>query len=64
MLSPSVATLLIEIHDAHNKGGLVEAEPNADDAAHGTTELVDALRPLVLAAAVNSDLPGGVIMLF
>jgi uncharacterized protein YbjT (DUF2867 family) len=51
VLSSSAATLLIELYDAHNKGGLVDVEPDADDVRYGRTELVDALRPLVLAAA-------------
>jgi NAD(P)H dehydrogenase (quinone) len=43
----SLADLLIKANDAKNKGGLVDVEPNAGEVIHGTTELIDALRPLL-----------------
>lgn len=45
VLSPSTTTLLIDLYDAHNKGGLVDVEPGGE-IVHGTTSMVDALRPL------------------
>jgi NAD(P)H dehydrogenase (quinone) len=42
----SLADLLIKANDAKNKGGLVDIEPNAGEVIYGTTELIDALRPL------------------
>jgi NAD(P)H dehydrogenase (quinone) len=51
VVSPSVAALLIDLYDAHNKGGLVDIEPDASEVRYGTTTLVDALRPLVPSAA-------------
>lgn len=53
ILSASAATLLIELYDAHNKGGLIDVEPDGQ-VRYGATELIDALRPLV-PAAVNGD---------
>ena len=49
-LSESAAKLLVDLYDAHNKGGLVDVEPNGD-VRYGTTSLIDALRPLAPAAA-------------
>jgi len=43
----SLADLLIKANDAKNKGGLVDVEPNAGEVIRGTTELIDALRPLL-----------------
>ena len=43
----TLAELLIKANDAKNKGGLVDVEPNAGEVLYGTTELIDALRPLV-----------------
>jgi uncharacterized protein YbjT (DUF2867 family) len=43
----SLADLLIKTNDAKNKGGLVDVEPNAGEVIYGTTELIDALRPLL-----------------
>ncbi|MCV9961890.1 NAD(P)H-binding protein [Pararhizobium sp. BT-229] len=48
VLSESAAKLLVDLYDAHNKGGLVDVEPNGD-VRYGATSLIDALRPLVLA---------------
>lgn len=50
VLSESAAKLLADLYDAHNKGGLVDVEPKGDVRC-GTTELIDALRPLVPTAA-------------
>jgi|SRR3569833_421785 len=47
VMSDSLAELLIKANDAQNKSGLVDVEPNAADVRYGTTELVDALRPLI-----------------
>lgn len=43
----SLAELLIKANAAKNKGGLVDVEPNAGEVIYGTTELIDALRPLL-----------------
>ncbi len=43
----SLAALLIKANDAKNKGGLVDIEPNTGEVRYGTTELIDALRPLL-----------------
>ncbi|KAK0760495.1 hypothetical protein N5P37_006689 [Trichoderma harzianum] len=48
VMSPSLAELLIKANDAQNEGGLVDVEPDAKEVRYGTTELLDALRPLVL----------------
>jgi hypothetical protein len=40
-----------ERYDAHNKSGLVDVEPATGEVRYGTTELIEALRPLVPAAA-------------
>jgi uncharacterized protein YbjT (DUF2867 family) len=45
-VSPSTTKLLIDLYEAHNKGGLVDVEPNGK-VLHGTTDLIEALRPLV-----------------
>jgi NAD(P)H dehydrogenase (quinone) len=47
VMSASLAELLIKANDAQNKGGLVDVEPNQGDIRYGTTELIDALRPLL-----------------
>lgn len=49
-LSSSAARLLVDLYDAHNKGGLVDVEPNGEVRC-GATEMSDALRPLVPASA-------------
>ncbi|MGO7535543.1 NmrA family NAD(P)-binding protein [Rhizobium leguminosarum] len=46
-LSPSATELLINLYDAHNKGGLIDIEPQTGEVRHGATELIDALRPLL-----------------
>jgi len=46
-LSASAARLLVELYDAHNKGGLIDVEPNQGEIRYGTIELIDALRPFV-----------------
>lgn len=48
VMSVSLAELLVKANDAQNKGGLVDVEPNSSDIRYGTTELIDALRPLLL----------------
>ncbi|PTB63256.1 hypothetical protein BBK36DRAFT_1171500 [Trichoderma citrinoviride] len=47
LMSASLAELLIKADDAQNKGGLVDVEPNANEVRYGTTELPQALRPLI-----------------
>ncbi|MBX5174464.1 MULTISPECIES: NAD(P)H-binding protein [unclassified Rhizobium] len=42
----TLADLLIKANDAKNMGGLIDIEPNAGEVRRGTTELIDALRPL------------------
>jgi len=42
-----LADLLVKLYHAHGKGGLIDIEPNAGEPRHGTTALIDALRPLV-----------------
>lgn len=54
-LSPSMAKLVADVYDAHNRGGLIDVEPDKGELRRGTTELVDALRPLVLATANGGD---------
>jgi NAD(P)H dehydrogenase (quinone) len=46
----STAKLLVDLYDAHNKGGLVDVEPSGT-VRYGNTELIDALRPLIPPAA-------------
>ena len=48
-LSRSAAKLLVDVYDAHNKGGLVDVETNGD-VRYGINSLIDALRPLVPTA--------------
>jgi NAD(P)H dehydrogenase (quinone) len=43
----SLADLLIKANEAKNKGGLVDIEPNGDEVIYGTTELIEALWPLL-----------------
>lgn len=47
IVSPSIAKLLIKLYDAHNRGGLIDIEPQRGELRYGTTELIDALRPLL-----------------
>ncbi|KAM0437908.1 hypothetical protein ACHAPT_002273 [Fusarium lateritium] len=47
VMSVTLAELLIKANDAQNEGGLVDVEPNAGSVRYGTTELIDALRPLL-----------------
>lgn len=47
IVSESMARLLVGIYDAHQQGGLIEVEPGGAEVRHGTTSLVEALRPLV-----------------
>lgn len=46
-MAPSLAELLIKTNDAKNRGGLVDVEPDAREVLHGTTVLIDGLRPVV-----------------
>ena len=43
---PSLTDLLIKANDAKNRGGLIDVEPEGE-VCYGTTELIDALRPLL-----------------
>lgn len=54
-LSESAAQLVIDVYDAHNKGGLVDIEPDGGDVRYGATELIDALRPLVHAVTNKAN---------
>ncbi|KAI8663243.1 NAD(P)-bd-dom domain-containing protein [Fusarium keratoplasticum] len=47
VMSVTLAELSIKANDAQNEGGLVDVEPNSDTVRYGTTELIDALRPLL-----------------
>jgi uncharacterized protein YbjT (DUF2867 family) len=47
IMSASTAQLLADLYDAHNLGGLIDIEPNKGEVRYGTTELIEALRPLV-----------------
>lgn len=47
IVSESTARLLVGIYDAHERGGLIDVEPGGGEVRHGTTGLVQALRPLV-----------------
>ncbi|MBB4444195.1 MULTISPECIES: NAD(P)H-binding protein [Rhizobium] len=51
-LSESAARLLVDLYDAHNKGGLVDVEPNGN-VRYGATSLTDALRPFVPTVVVT-----------
>lgn len=44
---PSLARLVIRTNQAKNAGGLVDVEPKIGEVRRGTTELIDALRPLL-----------------
>jgi NAD(P)H dehydrogenase (quinone) len=46
ILNASLASLLIKANDAQNAGGLVDVEMGGE-VCHGSTELIDALRPLI-----------------
>lgn len=47
LVSASAAELLFKLYDAHREGGLIEIDPSAGEIRRGTTELVEALKPLV-----------------
>ncbi|MGV3682761.1 MAG: NAD(P)H-binding protein [Acidovorax sp.] len=47
VVSESTARLLVGIYDAHQRGGLIDVEPGGGEVRHGTTGLLEALRPLV-----------------
>ena len=48
VMSPTFAELLIKANDAQNEGGVVDVE-HGGEVRYGTTQLIDALRPLVLS---------------
>lgn len=52
IMPASLAELLIKANDAQNKGGLVDVESESGEVCYGTTELIDALRPLLPQAAL------------
>lgn len=45
-VSPSLTDLLVDLYDTHNRGGLIDVEPQGE-VIHGVVKLVDALRPFV-----------------
>ncbi|MDR5761316.1 NAD(P)H-binding protein [Caballeronia sp. LZ035] len=45
--SATLADLLMKANDAVNQGGVVDIEENVGEVCYGTTELIDALRPLL-----------------
>ena len=47
VMSASAADLLTELYEVHSRSGLIDVEPNARDVRRGSTELIDALRPVV-----------------
>lgn len=47
VMPASLADLLVKANDAKNEGGLVDIEPGVGEVRHGTTDLIDALRPLL-----------------
>jgi NAD(P)H dehydrogenase (quinone) len=47
VVSPSTANLLTALYDAHNKGGLVDVEPDIGEVRYGRTEMIEALRPFI-----------------
>jgi NAD(P)H dehydrogenase (quinone) len=48
----SLAELLMKANEAKNKGGLVDVEPKVGEVIYGSTELIDALRPLLRSEPV------------
>lgn len=46
IMKPGTVGLMTELYDVHNSG-LIDVEPNVGEIRHGTTELIDALRPLL-----------------
>jgi uncharacterized protein YbjT (DUF2867 family) len=49
VVSVSTADLLAKLYDAHNLGGVVDVEAGVGEIRYGTTDLIDALRPLLPA---------------
>lgn len=47
IVSESTARLLVGIYDAHDRGGLIDVEPGRGEVRHGTTGLLEALRPFI-----------------
>ena len=54
-LSASAAHLVIDVYDAHNKGGLIDVEPGSRAIRYGRTALTDALRPLMTMVEPSSN---------
>ncbi|HEV7309665.1 NAD(P)H-binding protein [Ensifer sp.] len=50
VVSPSIASLLVDTYDAHDRGGLIDVEPGRGEVRRGTTDLTDALRRFVPVA--------------
>lgn len=51
VMNRSLAELLVKTNDAQNSG-LVDVDPNSGEVFYGTTELIDALRPLLGLAKI------------
>lgn len=49
VLSASLARLLVDLYEAHGRGGLIDIEPGRGEVRHGTTDPIEALRPFVPA---------------
>lgn len=49
VVSESAAQVLIDLYDAHNMGGIVDVDTRNGEVKYGTTELIEALRPMVPA---------------
>lgn len=47
IVSESTARLLVGIYDAHDRGALIDVEPDQGEVRYGTTGLLEALSPLV-----------------
>lgn len=47
-LGPSATKLIVDVYDAHNRGGLIDIEPRGE-VRRGPTELADVLRPFTQA---------------
>jgi NAD(P)H dehydrogenase (quinone) len=49
-LSASTTKLLVDLYDAHKRGGFIDVEPDTGEIRFGTDELIDVLRTLIPAA--------------
>jgi NAD(P)H dehydrogenase (quinone) len=47
VVSASTVDLLVELYDAHNRGGVIDVEDDRSEVRYGTTELIEALRPYI-----------------